>query len=54
MAGIELWKFGKRVYFRRYGDKVSNPENELGGKTFSRYASLATSLEQGKIGDEEA
>ncbi|KAI5776350.1 putative sodium P-type ATPase [Geopyxis carbonaria] len=43
VAGIELWKWGKRVYFRRYGEKVANPEAELSGSTFSRYASVATS-----------
>jgi len=43
VVGIELWKFGKRAYFRRYGEKVSNPERELSGLTFSRYTSFATS-----------
>lgn len=43
IGGIELWKFSKRVYFRRFGQKVDNPERELGGTTFSRYASFATS-----------
>jgi Na+-exporting ATPase len=43
VMGIEGWKFLKRVYFRRYGEKVANPEKELGGATFSRYASVATS-----------
>lgn len=43
-AGVELWKFGKRVYFRRNGDKVKNPEAELSGQTFSRYTSIATSM----------
>ena len=43
VGGIELWKFGKRVYFRRHGEGARNPERELGGPTFSRYASFATS-----------
>lgn len=43
VAGIELWKWGKRVYFRRFGIVVKNPEMELGGATFSRYASFAHS-----------
>jgi len=47
IAGIELWKFGKRVYYRRYGEVVTNPEKELGGSTFSRYASIATSTGTG-------
>jgi Na+-exporting ATPase len=42
IAGIEGWKYLKRAYFRRYGEKVANPEVELGGITFSRYASRAT------------
>ncbi|PWW74003.1 calcium ATPase [Tuber magnatum] len=41
--GIEFWKLCKRVYFRRHGDKVRNPETELGASTFSRYASTAGS-----------
>jgi Na+-exporting ATPase len=41
--GIEFWKFCKRVYLRRHGDKVENPETELGASTFSRYASTAGS-----------
>ncbi|KAA8907824.1 putative P-type Na+-ATPase [Sphaerosporella brunnea] len=47
IAGIELWKLCKRVYFRRYGEKVANPEKELSGSTFSRYASIATSVSSG-------
>ena len=43
ILGIEAWKWVKRVYFRRYGDVVNNPEKELQGHTFSRYASVATS-----------
>lgn len=59
VVGIELWKFGKRAYFRRYGEKVHNPEIELGGLTFSRYTSFATSEntsmgEQKRVGDLEA
>ena len=45
MAGIELWKFFKRFYFRRYGETVSNPEKELSGRNFSRYTSYARSEE---------
>lgn len=41
IAGVELWKLGKRVYFRRWGEKAVNPELELSGKAFSRYASVA-------------
>jgi len=41
-AGVELWKLGKRVYFRRWGEKAINPETELAGQNFSRYASVAT------------
>ncbi|KAI5845384.1 hypothetical protein BZA05DRAFT_408351 [Tricharina praecox] len=52
VAGIELWKFGKRVYFRRYGENAHNPERELGGATFSRYASFSTSLASGDGGAE--
>ncbi|KAF8658396.1 hypothetical protein AX16_002004 [Volvariella volvacea WC 439] len=43
VLGIELWKWLKRVYYRRYGEKVVNPEFELGNRAFSRYASLAMS-----------
>lgn len=43
VMGIELWKYGKRVYFRHYGEKVANPEMDLGGATFSRYTSFAVS-----------
>jgi Na+-exporting ATPase len=53
VAGIEAWKLAKRVYFRRYGQRVANPETELGLSTFSRYASFAaTSMSSG--GDLEA
>lgn len=41
-AGVEAWKFGKRIYFRRWGEKAINPETELAGQNFSRYASVAT------------
>lgn len=41
--GVELWKWGKRIYFRRWGEKVKNPEAELSGQSFSRYASVAGS-----------
>lgn len=42
-AGVEAWKLCKRIYFRRWGEKAVNPELELAGKTFSRYASVAVS-----------
>lgn len=41
-AGVEAWKLGKRFYFRRWGEKAINPETELAGQNFSRYASVAT------------
>jgi Na+-exporting ATPase len=44
IGGIEVWKFFKRAYFRRFGQNVRNPEKELGGTTFSRYASFATTV----------
>jgi len=43
-GGVEAWKFGKRVYFRKYGDKVKNPEAELAGQNFSRYGSQMTEV----------
>ncbi|KAG0132683.1 hypothetical protein HOY82DRAFT_502144 [Tuber indicum] len=52
--GIEFWKFCKRVYLRRHGDKVENPETELGASTFSRYASTAGSGITGTGVDVEA
>lgn len=41
-AGVEAWKLGKRVYFRRWGEKAVNPETELAGQNFSRYTSMNT------------
>lgn len=43
VAGIELWKWAKRVWLRRYGERVRDPEAELGKAAFERYASLAAS-----------
>lgn len=60
VAGIELWKLGKRVYFRRYGERVRNPASELGGVPFARYTSFASSggtsvtLDGEKVMDPEA
>lgn len=47
--GVEIWKLCKRAYFRRYGDKATNPEDELGIGAFSRLASAAGSRD-GNIG----
>ncbi|KAF8429556.1 sodium transport ATPase [Tirmania nivea] len=41
-GGVEAWKLLKRIYFRRWGEKVLNPELELSGKTFSKYSSFST------------
>lgn len=41
--GVEAWKLCKRVYFRRYGDKVKNPEDELGREMFTRDNSTSVS-----------
>jgi len=45
-AGVELWKWLKRIYYRKWGEKAINPELELSGKAFSRYASRAVSDEE--------
>lgn len=42
--GIEGWKFCKRVYFRRYGDKATNPEEEFGNDLFVVSVSNAASV----------
>lgn len=49
IAGIEAWKWGKRVYLRRHGERVMNPELELAGNTFSRYASVASKASSGTM-----
>lgn len=41
--GVESWKWLKRIYYRRWGEKALNPELELSGKAFSRYTSVAVS-----------
>jgi len=42
-GGVEAWKWIKRIYYRRWGEKAINPELELSGKAFSRYTSTAIS-----------
>lgn len=37
-AGVEGWKFLKRIYYRRWGEKVVNPELELSGRAFAATA----------------
>lgn len=52
-GGVEAWKWFKRIYFRRWGEKVRNPELELSGRTFSRYTSIsvgASDLEKQEAG----
>ena len=41
LGGVELWKWLKRIYYRRWGENAVNPELELSGRTFSRYVSMA-------------
>ncbi|KIW00778.1 potassium/sodium efflux P-type ATPase, fungal-type [Verruconis gallopava] len=49
-AGIETWKFGKRVYFRRIDKKTwSGDKHDLEGRTFERYFSGMS--DAGKIYD---
>lgn len=43
-AGVEMWKFGKRVYYRRVGESARNPEEDLEKNVFSAYASTARSV----------
>jgi Na+-exporting ATPase len=41
--GVELWKWCKRIYFRRHVDKARNPEMDIQERVFSRYTSTLTS-----------
>lgn len=48
--GVEMWKWGKRVYYRKWGEKAVNPQLELSGKSFSQYTSYAISdVEKGVL-----
>ena len=41
-GGVEAWKFGKRVYFRRTGGEIArNPEKDLEKNVFSAYTSMS-------------
>ena len=46
--GVEAWKFGKRVYYRRVGETARNPEDDLeadlGKNIFSAYISTSKSV----------
>lgn len=44
IGAAELWKWCKRIYFRRHASEyaVHNPETDLGNGAFSRYNSMAT------------
>ncbi|KAM9926186.1 hypothetical protein OXX80_010671 [Metschnikowia pulcherrima] len=44
LLGCEAWKWGKRVYKRKWSSKIKNPEYELERKdNFQRYASFSRS-----------
>jgi len=43
-AGMEAWKWGKRIYYRRVGDTARNPEADLEKNAFSAYTSTSRSI----------
>ena len=48
-AGVEGWKFAKRVYYRRVGETARNPEEDLEKNLFSKYISVATAASDSKV-----
>jgi P-type Na+/K+ transporter len=42
--GVESWKWGKRIYYRRVGDTAKNPEADLEKNVFSAYTSTSRSI----------
>jgi len=44
-TGVETWKWGKRVYFRRQAVKMGDTPDDLEKKAFGEY--LSTSESQG-------
>jgi len=43
--GVELWKWGKRIYFRKYKDFVAKPVVDTEGTlAFTRYMSRASTM----------
>jgi P-type Na+/K+ transporter len=42
--GVETWKWGKRVYYRRVGETARNPQEDLEKSVFSAYTSTARSI----------
>lgn len=52
-AGVELWKFLKRVYFRRQAKKKTGGETDLESRVFGRYLSIGRSDSEGDVWPED-
>jgi P-type Na+/K+ transporter len=54
-AGIEAWKWGKRIFFRRRAKKTGQTGDDLEKRAYGQFAELSSSTEgsQEQLGGEK-